>query len=302
MNFGQINKAIVESVDIPGIVKKDRYFYEYLLINNVAYYYCKNISKTQNRYELSLLNKGKELNEKYVRTLTLIRKVCEENNIIFALFKTFKHVEEAVDGDVDIVVKEKDYHRFLRVLEENDFVCKEDAQLKACCEKEGYLKIEPRVNISFHNKQIFDQETIWNNIDQISIADMAINTTTQRFDALCLLLNVLYGPKYVGLYLNLLLKDFEPEDLLQNIQDEDLKSDIMFSYNNLLGASDLEKKHPLFLSNIVFFLWWFRRIFFDNSYKFSDKLRHLLFFYYCKYKYFIFNSLHFQHKWEMKKI
>jgi len=303
MKYAKINEAIINNMEVPDFVEKNGSFYDYLLKNNVAYYYSKKISKNQTERELEIIAKGDRLNHKFEKTLKLINQICNKHNVDFALHKTYKHVEEAVDGDIDCVIKEKDFHRFLDLLQKEGFKCEEDGLLKGCCEKKGYLKIEPRSTVSFHGLAFLSEDSVWENTETVNISGIEIKTTSQKFDALCLLFNCLYGPKYMRLYLRLLAKDFSLEDfgeILGNagFVDDRFTKDLNFIFENLVENSS-KKKHPVFFGGFMFLTWWLKRILFNRIFPLEKKLRHLVFFYYSKYKYMFFNKLHFEHRWDV---
>jgi len=297
MQYKDINKTIISSKEVSPLVQKNKEFYDYLLANNVAYYYATKVSTATNEYESEIIKTGDSFNNQMFKTLQLVKSVCEENNIEFALFKTYKHIPEAVDGDVDLFVREKDFYRFLELMKNNGFACFEDAPLKGRCEKEGYAKLEPRVTVSFHGMEVFGEAEVWKNITEVTVGDLKVLSASKGFDALCLLLNGLYGPKYLRLYLYLLAKDIPEEEMLNIASKKALRGDISFVYKELLSEKSLSKKFPLFLGDTKFFEWWLKRIAFNPSYNLKGRARHLAFFYFSKYKYLLFNRLHFEHKW-----
>ena len=297
MSFGDVNKLVINDKDGLATKQNSEVFYRYLLSNNVAYNYCKRNIVDPNPLDEKILAVGEKFNNRYKTTLSLIKGTCENNNIDFALFKTYKYINEAVDGDIDLVVKEKDFNNFLGIMKGLGFECQEDEPLKGRCEKEGYSKIEPRVTVSYHGMEVFNEPEIWKNVYEVSVDGLSVLSTTKEFDSICLLLNVLYGPKYVSLYLYWLTKGIGSEVVKDLTDKVEISEDINFISQELLDQESLKKKFPLFLDNTSFIIWWLKRILFNGSFTLKERFKHLVFFYYIKYKYILFNKLHFEHKW-----
>ena len=109
MNYEEINSAIMEDRDINySLVEKTEEFYQYLFNNKVAYFYANNLSTVSNETEKWIISKGKELNEKYYKTIKEIKRICDKHNIEWVLYKTHKYIDEVVDGDIDLFVKKED--------------------------------------------------------------------------------------------------------------------------------------------------------------------------------------------------
>jgi argonaute-like protein implicated in RNA metabolism and viral defense len=51
----------------------------------------------------------------FLKTLIELDRICKEQNIDYLLYKTHKYFDEVIGGDIDIIVKDEDFDRFLRV-------------------------------------------------------------------------------------------------------------------------------------------------------------------------------------------
>lgn len=297
MYYKNINSAILYSKEVPQSITRDSKFYNYLLSNSVAYYYCKYLSKKKTPMDEKIISAGEILNNKFVKTLKLLNKITKENNIKFLLFKTYKYIPEIVDGDIDIFIQKKNFYKFLEILTKNGFRCFENEIEKAICEKEGYCKVEPRVNAAFHKIVIINDQKIWNNKEQIKINGIEILKVSKEIDLLYLLLSILYGPNYLKLYLVLVYKKNNVDKLYKLITDRKIEQDLKLIIKDLISDNIESKRLPLFLGNITFILWWYKRIFFNPKLAPYTKLKHILFFFYSKYSYILFNKLVFKHQW-----
>lgn len=297
MNYKSINTAILYSEDIPKDVTRDNKFYDYLLDNNVAYYYCKHVSKEKTAMDKKIIKAGDILNRKFSKTLKLIDKVCKENSIRFLLFKTYKYIPEVVDGDIDLFIKEKDFYNFLKALEREGFNCFENEYFKAVCRKKGFCNIEPRINSSFHELVILNEKEIWEKIDVVKLEGMQLFKVLKEIDLLHLLVSILYNPNYLKLYLFLIYKNSDIRKLYTLSSEKHINQDLNFLLKNLITENVENKRFPLFMGNINFTIWWFKRILLNPHISLFQKLKHILFFFYSKYNFLIFNKLVFRHTW-----
>lgn len=298
MRYQKINKNLLNLSEKSTSLKVDeKALFTYLLNNNVAYYYI--LSKTRKRspLEKEILNKGKKFNEEFRKTLRFIHMLCAKYKIDYALFKTRKYTEEGIDGDIDLVVKKRDFYKFLQLLKEDGFDCFEEGPLKGICIKNGYKKIEPRSQISFHGMTVFSEEEIWKHVEKIEIGGIKTFSTSQVFDVVCLLLNVLYGPKYISLYLYMIYKQINFIEIKNLLNSSYLISDLALLDHMMLAPGLMRKKFPLFLSNGTFIKFWFNRILLNDHFTTYNKIKYFIFFFYSKYKYLIFNNLNFEHEW-----
>lgn len=299
MNYRTINTAILTGNDIPKSLARDSKFYEYLLDNSVAYYYSSNLSKEKKVMDKKIINAGSNLNNIYFKTLNLINKISKENKIKFLLFKTYKYVPEAVDNDIDLFIKGRDFFRFMKALEKEGFNCLENERLKGICTKEGFCNIEPRVNSEFHELVILNEKKIWDKIEQIKVGGIKVFKVTKEVDLLHLLLSVLYNPNYLKLYVLLIYKDTDIKNLYGLISDGKIKQDLALLIRKLITKNFEDKRFPLFIGDINFMIWWFKRIFPNSKLALYTRLKHILFFFYMKYSYILFNRLVFKHKWSL---
>lgn len=296
MNYKAINNTILNKVSLPQEVRQDKEFYNYLLQNNVSYYFSKQLAKPKIDYDMKIITSGESLNERYLKTLKLIDTICKKNHIKCLLFKTYKYIPEVVDNDVDLIVRENDFYKFIAACKENDFDCTEESNLKYRCIKKGYCKIEPRVNAEIHGIEIINKETIWKNSEIFRVNGTKMKKASKEIDVAYQLLSILYNPKYLRLYLLKVYRDIDKRKLV-NVTNKAIRRDLHFLQVKLLDNDLSNKRFPLFMRNVNFVLWWNERIIPSSSMKFRAKLKLLLYFFYSKYNYLIFNTLVFQHKW-----
>lgn len=298
MNYRIINKAILSSQDVLQSIDRDNKFYDYLLNNGMAYYYSAYLSKDKNILDKRIIKAGNILNSKYINTLKIIDKICRENEINFLLFKSYKYFHEIVDNDIDLFIKEKDFHIFTKAFAKDGFKCFIKGPLQAECIKEGFCKIEPRVTFSFRGRVILKEERIWENQVAVNINGIKISKTSKEIDLLYLLLSILYTPNYLKLYLLKLFKESDVEKLYILSSNEQINQDIKFLIKNLIEKAE-EKHLPSFLGNINFIRWWYRRVFLSKDIYLIKKTTLILFFFYSKFSYIFFNKLVFKHKWPL---
>jgi len=283
----EINRAVVNRKDV---AVKDKDFYMYLLRNSVAYYFATQISKKGNSWEKEIARVGQEYNKKYLKTLRLIESSCREEKIDFLLFKTYKYVPEVVDGDIDMIVRRKDFDRLMTVLTKVGFDCRETEPRKGLCLRKGFCPIEPRVAISFYGEEVVGEKVIWERTEWITYKEMKVRKVVREIDSLYFLLNVLYGPNYFKLYAWLVLSEVDLESLMSCVSSTKVRREVAFLYDKLVD-SGFEQPFPRFLSNLEYLRWWLKK---------QQGLKQLLFFVYMKYRYKLSKKLVFQHGWGVK--
>lgn len=300
MNYRSINTAILAARDLPNSYVKDRRFYDYLLGNNVAYYYSHNLSTKKNSMDRKIIIAGNKLNEKYFKTLKLINKACKENRIKFLLFKTYKYIPEAVDNDIDLLIKNRDFYRFMEILEKKGFKCIENEPLKGICQRNSFCTIEPRINSSFHGLIIMNEKQLWDKVESVNIAGIKIFKPIKEIEIAHLLLSLLYNPNYLKLYLLIIYKNSNLKNLgILNLE-ENVKQELELIVEKLVTKNVENKRFPLFLGNIPFIKWWYRRIFLNSKLTLYTRLKHIMYFFYLKYLYVLFDKLVFQHRWPIQ--
>jgi len=297
LDIKKINQSIISSKDVPSSVDKTPQFYQYLLNNDVGYYYSQCLSRKPTGMEKRVLKKGGRFNERYQRTLELLCDVCNQHKIEFLLFKTHKYIPEVVAGDIDIIVRSKDFHRFLDIFGKLGFSCKEDEVLKGGCKKGGFCKIEPRVNISAHNIILMREDEVWKHIETVGIGNREVQKTTKELDLFNLLLNILYGPNYLKLYLYIVLQQADKARIMAVCPTPDIKRDLEFLLGKISAIDPSRTPFPYFLDNLSFIRFYVRRIAFGNSMSLVERVKHIVFFFYIKYKYQFIGGLHFKHEW-----
>lgn len=297
MNYQKINAALIANDYYKLQSKSGEAFLNYLVSNNVAYSYVSQKKAALSASEEKIIEVGKMYSQKYLKTLRLLTLICAENKIDFSLFKTHKHIPEVVDGDIDCIVHKKDFSRFVDSIRSAGFETVLEDTYKGVCTKEGFCKVEPRANVTFHSLEVFGEEKIWEFTQDIKIEEFTTKTTSLEFDTVCLLLNTLYGPKYVSIYLYKLLQISSKNEIAEILANTAYNIDMLFIIDQLENLPDLNYKFPYFYQNAQFSSWWLKRVMPIESFSFFTKLRILVFFYYCKYKYNFFNKLHFAHTW-----
>lgn len=297
MNYKAINIAILSAQDVSKSITRDSEFYDYLLNNSVAYYYATHLSKEKTDMDKKVIAAGNILNDRFLNTVVLIDKVGRENNIKFMFFKTYKYIPEVVDGDIDLFVQEKDFHKFLNALEKEGFKCFENEPLKGFCKKDGYSIIEPRVNAEFHGLIILNENKIWEKVEYLKIGEIKVLKAFKELDIFYLLLTTIYGPKYLTLYLLILYRDCDIKKLYRLSTDKQINEDLEFLISNLITNKTENKRFPFFMGDIHFALWWCKRILPALQISIFERFKHLTFFFYSKYVYIFFNKLVFKHTW-----
>lgn len=298
MNHSMVNKAILDGKT--GSLKKDETLYSYLLLNNVAYYFSSTLVARMEDWDKAVIKAGDKFNARFIKTLVLINKICRKKKILYALYKTYKPISEAVDGDIDLFVKEKDFDLFMSTFENEGFMCRQTEPLKGECVKAGFCKIEPRCDVSFHGIQVLAESEVWLNSHKEIIGGITVPVAAREIDVLGLLLNILYGPNYCKLYFYKVLKKTNKQRLKSLVKSKSIRNDVSFLLSWLAGKKLIGKRFPLFVDNFNFVSWWFRRILMSSRLSTFQKLKHLAFFFYSKYGYVLFNRLPFTHDWGMK--
>lgn len=296
MNYQKINNALVNSDRSINSYVKNHTFYKYLLNNGLAYFFSKNISNKSNYIEQRLIKAGDHFENKFVKTLTLINRVCKKSNIKYLLFKTVKELNEVVDGDIDLFVKEKDFRKFISVMEIEGFRCIAEDHLKGSCIKKGYLKVEPRVDIAYHGMVVVPEKVIWKNSEKTKIDNMAILKTTKEIDVLHALLNIMYGPNYLKLYTLIVYKMTTPNNLIK-LTKGFAKKDLNEIVHWIEANNEIKGKFPLFLENRRYLNWWQKRVFRSKKIGILNKLKLISYFFYSKYLYLLTGKLVLTHDW-----
>lgn len=296
MNYLNINKSILEGKNFTKGVNKDIAFYKYLLDNGVAYFFSKRISNTKNRYEKEIIKKGDYLNNKYIKTLKVIDQISKENKIPYLLFKTYKYIDEVVDGDIDLFVKNKDFNKFMNLMINAGFDSFETEKNKGVCTKKGYCKIEPRINISFHGYLIIDEKMIWKKTEIVKVNKINVRKVLNEIDLSYYLLNILYGPNYLRLYSYVLFKDLNLNSFNHYLKKRNYK-DIELVYKKLIKQSEINNRFPLFLSPCSYIAWWRKSILMNDSISFYLKIKHVVFYFYSLLNYVFLGKLVFKHDW-----
>jgi len=273
-------------------------FYKYLLINNLAYFYVE-FSKDNSNVAKKIIQSGNILNSKFEKTVDLICDILIKTKISAALFKTYKHIPEVVDGDIDLLLAKDDMGKFILSLTKKGFECVKESEGKYICKNKNYLKIEPRTNVSFGSKFIFDFDKIKNLLFSVTINNRNIDSTPSDIDVLYFILNFLYGPNYLRLYHYFLIESVDFKRLIFLARQFGVRKEILFFKLMLDKKISKSRKFPIFLSDFEYLNFFIRFISLNRDFNFIYKVRHLVFFFFLKYKYLIFGKLHFRHQWNI---
>lgn len=266
----------------------------------MAYFYAKNIDRTNDKFSKSVVSVGNSLNSKYSKTKTLILMVSKEIGVLPILFKTFKHVPEIVDNDIDLVLKRKDVVKFVMKLEKLGFLYIKESKYKYICTKKGYNKIEPRADILVAGRKILNYQQTLKYVQKIGKGNEKITVTNQELDAFYFMLNCLYGPNYLKLYHYMVIDGVVFSRIEEIAKDISCLPEITFFKRKVLDKISKDVSFPIFLKNIDYLVFYIRFIMFNSNMIFTSKIKHLLFFFFFKYKYIFFNKLHFQHQWPIR--
>jgi hypothetical protein len=248
MNYWKINNAILAWKDIDESVVKDKAFYNYLLNNRVAYYYCSQLSNKTNKVETKILEAWAERNEIFYKTMETLELICDKYDIEYLLYKTYKYYNEIIWGDIDIIVHENDFHEFLSVFSREWRKCEEDEVGKWKCEKEWYITIEPHVNISWNNI-VIPSNNLRVDTTSITIWTSSFNTLNNSFELLSICLKVVVSPEYVDLY-DLLIVDMIYNRYDQKIDFNHLENK---KINEMVKHIFYYRIHPLTINSPHFF-------------------------------------------------
>lgn len=274
--YQEINTAILKWRDISSDIVKDNDFYNYLLNNRVASYYCKNLSKIQNKTEKAIITAWNNRNEIFYKTLRELDKICKEHNIDYLLYKTHKYFGEVIGGDIDIIVKDEDFDKFLKLFSSLGWDCEEDEKRKWKCEKDGFIVIEPHVNISWNGNTFFESSKLWKEIEEVVIEWNKYKKTNKSFESISIYLKIMYEPEYLDMYDYLVLKNnwvniIEFESILKWHNQKLLKR-----LNKKINWINNDNMFPYFFSSIFILecniwnlvkIWYFnRRMFIHNLY------------------------------------
>lgn len=300
MNYKEINLAILENRDVDNkLVKKNERFYKYLSNNKVAYYYSKYLSKDQTEKEKWIIQRGEELNNKYIETLTFLEDICSINNIRFLLYKTHKYIPEVVDGDIDVFVKKEDFYKFMQVLEKEGFKCVEDEPGKGKCEKDNFLVIEPHINISWRQGEYTKEAFIWENTRKIKEdIFLQVEAASAEIELISLIGKVYFEPQYLDLYSRKTIRYFFEQDTI-NIQSilKNINFGEAFEYLVLKERSiNIKKKAPFFMDPIHYLYYWWEQCRKNKNWKYF--LLHIVYYVYWNFRYSLIDKLPFSHNWK----
>ncbi len=297
LDFAKINKSLIEEFVRLNEYENDYSFWKYLTRNNLANYYISQSGIGDNEYANKIRIKANEYRNIYHNTLLGMSSALNKNSIDFSLFKTDRMFGEVADGDVDIFVRKKDFEKTISSLSHHGFKYADDGKLKAIFTKNGLMKIEPRVNITSYERILLKEAVIWEFMEQFELNGMHLNKTRKELDVFALLLNALYGPKYIRLYELKTLRMCDSSVLTKITSDSAISHDFSRVLNELRNLDLTYSKFPFFWSNTFYMRRYFESIVNCPDYKMPTKIRQLAFFYFMKLEYTYLDKLHFEHPW-----
>lgn len=248
----KIFNAIIENKAVDKSIKKDRKFYNYLLKNRVAYFYAKFLSDEGNDFEKQIIDYWERRNNLFYKTLEYLNSFCENHNISYVLYKTYKHFWEIIGGDIDIIIKEEDFSFFMKELRKKWWYCIEDEPWKWKCIKKWFITIEPHINISWNGNTFLSPHILFENTEEKYINNKKYNLVNIKYEILSIYLKILYEPEYLDLYDYKILKEFWKNYDFNNIVDSHNINHITWLNKKILS---IKTNHvfPYFFSSIKIF-------------------------------------------------
>lgn len=268
--------------------------YEYLTKNSCAHFYANYIDQIDDQYRTRILENGNKLNKKYEKTLKLILDISESNKMTPILFKTYKHIPEIVDNDIDLIINPDHIGKLIKLLNNHGYFCLEESRGKFVCNKEGFNKIEPRIDISIDDYIILTFNEVQKYIMKTNFKNRLVISTNQEIDSLYFILNFLYGPNYLKLYRYFLIDGVGLAKIKHIAREIGVLNEVIFFEKEVISKILNNVSYPLFLGNFAYLRFYFKFLFFNKKIYLTSKIKHPLFFFFFKYKYIIFNKLHFQ--------
>jgi hypothetical protein len=164
------------------------------------------------------------------------------------LFKTHRYFAEVVDGDIDILVRQNDFKRFLDAFAQEGFATEEDEPGKGKCSKEGFNVIEPHINISWRTNKFLDGELAWQNARILNYKGVEVPCCSSEIELFAAAGELYFSPEYIDLFrlktLQVLAKDVEPGGLV----DSGAKA-FVDEYLATASKLNMSQKLPAFLPN-----------------------------------------------------
>ncbi len=255
MNYKTINYAIINDIEVPYNFVKDKNFYNYLLNNRIAYHYCKNISKKPNEIEKRILIAGGKRNAVFLRTLKELDQICRVHDIPYLLYKTYKYFDEIIGWDIDIIIKQKDFSRFLEIFRQKWWSAFEDEPWKWKCQKNGCMVIEPHINISWNWNSFFDAKELWVDIKSVVLWWDSYYMTHEKFEVLSIYFKMVYWPEYVDLYDYKVLKLFQKWNYYFDNMIEWYNKKLLRALFWKINSIDKKYKFPYFFCSLFILKW-----------------------------------------------
>lgn len=160
----------------------------YLFANNLRRY--GEISEKNKRKLDPIISEGNENIEKFKKTFLLIQEILSKEKIPFLVIKTHRETPYVI-GDLDILIKPKDYQRTIKLFENElgklptngmnkiskfikidlpkilviDFKKQKKSKTEMNFEKDGFLLVDVHKEIFWYGYQYFDEDILWKNIE-----------------------------------------------------------------------------------------------------------------------------------------
>ena len=301
MNYEAINRSILNKTELPKEIRQDTQLYEYLLNNKVAYFYAIELGNRQDSETVRVIDQADRYQRRYAKTLKLLDEVCKEKGYEYLLYKTYKFIPEMVDGDIDIIVREKDFQNFLNTFQTLGFECEEDEPGKGKCEKVGFSVIEPHTNISWRGGSHVSESFIWEKPIDVKVDGLVVKNVSLEIEATAIAAKILFEPSYLDLYSLLLLRYCLDEGINENLiyknttQPNLLKEVLEFCKDKAI-TPPYGKKWPLFLPVIRYIKLWTQNYIATKNHRIY--VLHLVFYIYWNARYRINGKLPFTHHHE----
>lgn len=299
MNRPAINHALLAGVDVnSGDVVRDDKFYAYLLNNKVAHYYATQLSKQKTQRDIELAQSFDVYEEKFVKTLSLVDRICKKQGIEYLLYKTYRFVPEVVDGDIDLIVRKSDFQKFLDAFEDIGFDCIEDEPGKGKCEKDGYNVVEPHVNVSWRGGGYLKEDFLWSNTIDVKVGGLDVKNVSLEVEVVAIAAKILFEPAYLDIYSLKLLQycyeqNVDRNHMLEATMRPDMLEEVLRYCESFLNRDIIRTKMPAFLPPGMFFRLWTRNCIQSKDYKIY--LLHSLFYVYWRVRYMTVSKLPFTH-------
>lgn len=113
------------------------------------------------------MDKGEKLLKEKSKTLELINKIGKKKKLIFKNFKNDRYFKD-INSDLDILVKKKDFFKWVQAFEEFKFKKKkhklfyrETSRYQKIFLKNGFSKVDLTIHYDYNNFDYLSEEYLW---------------------------------------------------------------------------------------------------------------------------------------------